>query len=210
MIFEYFKYEYYEEMKPYVLIAYLYDQLSSDGLIKPAYYYNPLHEAIYDAIFDKNLDSEQCKKVIDELIESKNLNRTFCDRLATSNSLRYLVGVGFHECSVVSDSLKGFSFSIILNCNSAFEQPNMNSTNIEILFDEVSSFKEELYLNNELIDIVHKKNINSGYEFNRYMVRWTESGRLFVQFKVDTYGEPYYSRYIEFECLDVRMMAVEG
>lgn len=209
MIFDYFKYEYYEEIKPYVLIAYIYDKLSLDGFIKPTYYYNPLHEVKYDDIFDKSLNSEQYLKIIEELIVSRNLDRTFCEKLATSNSLRYLIAVGFHECPVVSDFLKDSSFSIILDCNGAFGQPKMNSSKIMVFFDGVCSFKEELFLNNEPIDIVHKKDVKSKYEFNRYLIRWTKNGRLFVQFQVDTYGEPLYSRYIEFDCSNIRITAVE-
>lgn len=208
MIFNYFENEYYEKIKPYVTIAYLYDKLSSDGLISSQFintWYTAL-EPKYENLFDKNLDSEQYREVIEELIDSRNLNRKFCNRLSNNNSLRYLVAVGFHECTVVSDLLKDSLFSIILDDDSFGRE--CNRTKVKIIFTGVSLFKEELYLNNELTDIANKV-IDSGYEFNRCFVRWTESDRLFVQFKLDTYGEPYYSRYIKFECSDVKMSAVE-
>ena len=141
MIFDYFKYEYYEEIKPYVTIAYLYDKLSSDGLISSQFiksWYTSL-EPKYENLLNQNLDSEQYRKIIEELIESRNLNRNFCKRLSNNNSLRYLVAVGFHECPVISDLLKDSLFSIILDVDDFGR--DFNRTKVKIIFTELNSYK---------------------------------------------------------------------
>lgn len=190
--------EYYEKIKPYQLIGFLYEKLSKDGLIMSNDFFNSMSECEPRAteVWAECENPTQLSAYIDELIVRWDLNRTFCEKILKSRGIRYLLNVGFHDIPVILENDTN-DYKIVVDNEYGHHSPRLSGFNFQISYKNLTYYESRFE---------GEKNLeNMTYFFDRHMIFITETGELYVEIILNTRGEPWCVKQINLICSDVEI-----
>lgn len=187
--------QYCEKIKYYQWIAYLYELSQKDGLINTEDMYCPIDcgDVNEELIWQKSSFPLVLEEYIRSLIEDYKLSPIFCLKLKDSSDLRYMVGVGFHDCPLLETRIKDKEFCLILQCENSFSKPKSVKRFVEICFQgivEIEKIRENL------------KN-TTGLYYDKQELYCLDNGDLLISIVLNNRGDNFYSKVVEFSAKNI-------
>ncbi len=161
--------EFCERLKRYQLIAFLYERLHGKGYLAEEDFICPLDEELWKEVVVKQAGKLLLKKSILQAIRRYRLDKKLCAKISTSEGLRYLIAVGFHDvpvCAVVQKQS-----NCVLRLQTGKEEKK------EIIFQSGR-------IEGDLITYAEQEK----YFLDRWQFYFTESGKLIFDLQLNNRG----------------------